>query len=47
MTAGTVTALGWKVVFSQGLDPLYAGMIVSALCLGLGYRRGAKKAAGM
>lgn len=47
MTAGTVTALGWKVIFPLGLDPLYAGLIVSALCLGVGYRRGAKKAAGM
>lgn len=46
MAAGTLTAVGWKLVFAQGLDPLYAGMIVSALCLAAGYRPGGKKRPG-
>lgn len=33
---GAGTALGWKTVFSQGIDPLYAGLAVSAAVLAIG-----------
>lgn len=34
---GTVTTIGWKFMFPQGADPLFAGLVVSALfvCGGL------------
>lgn len=37
MAAGTAMCLVWKVVFPQGLDPLYAGIIASGLALLLGH----------
>lgn len=37
MVTGTVTAVGWKLFFPQGADPLYAGLIVSAALLIAGY----------
>lgn len=38
MVAGAGTALVWKLVYPQGIDPLYAGLVVSALALAAGYR---------
>ncbi|MDR3565520.1 MAG: sodium:solute symporter family protein [Negativicutes bacterium] len=40
MAAGAGVALLWKGFFPQGIDPLYAGLIASALLLAAGYRRG-------
>lgn len=37
MVAGTVTAVGWKILFPQGADPLYAGLGASAALLLAGY----------
>lgn len=41
---GAGTALGWKTVFPQGMDPLYAGLLVSAgvLLAGILCRQGEK-----
>ena len=33
IAAGTVATIGWKFVFPQGTDPLYAGLAASALVL--------------
>lgn len=33
---GAGTALGWKTIFPQGIDPLYAGLVVSAGMLAVG-----------
>lgn len=37
MAAGAGTALVWKLVFPQGLDPLYAGLAMSAAVLAAGW----------
>jgi len=39
MAAGAGVALIWKLIFPEGIDPLYAGLIVSGLFLLLGSRR--------
>jgi SSS family solute:Na+ symporter len=36
IVAGTIVALGWKLIWPTGLDPLYGGMIASGLCIGCG-----------
>lgn len=39
MAAGAATALVWKLLFPHGIDPLYAGLAVSAACLAAGWRK--------
>ena len=38
MAAGAGVTLGWKLVFPAGLDPLFAGLAASAVCLAAGWR---------
>ena len=33
IAAGTLATVGWKFIFPQGTDPLYAGLAASALVL--------------
>lgn len=42
MVSGAVVTLLWKGIFPRGLDPLYAGLAVSALVLLWGWARGEK-----
>jgi SSS family solute:Na+ symporter len=39
MAAGAGVSLVWKIIFPQGLDPLYAGLAASALLLAAGRQR--------
>lgn len=39
IAGGAITSLTWKVLLPQGGDPLYAGLVVSALFLMMGLRR--------
>ncbi len=39
MAAGAGVTLAWKLVFPQGLDPLYAGLATSALFMVAGWRK--------
>ncbi len=39
MAAGAAVTMAWRLVFPQGLDPLYAGVAASALFLAAGWRR--------
>ena len=43
MAAGAGVALVWKMLFPQGLDPLYAGLVASAALLAAGWQRSNKK----
>ena len=36
---GTMATIGWKFLFPQGMDPLFAGLIVSAFFIGYGLLR--------
>ena len=39
IAGGAVTSLSWKILLPQGGDPLYAGLVVCAICLLSGIRR--------
>ena len=39
IAGGAFTSLAWKVLLPQGGDPLYSGLVVSALFLLAGFRQ--------
>lgn len=39
MLAGALAVIIWKIIYPQGFDPLYAGLIASAVFLAAGIRR--------